>query len=165
MFCHLFYHIPSCLVTQSCHFKRCLPLPIFPSPDAFFGRKFILRMPTHSSCIPSIYPAYFKAVYTTPPSGPPSSSDQLYPQLFSSTVVSEHRTAEYYFSLSSPTTKPFVAGKQRHVRLMPKACLEMEGVEFFKVDAKAAMLFCTGPIRQGASTCLCVAMKRSVDVL
>ena len=45
---------------------------------------------------------------------------------------------------------------------MPKACLEMEGVEFFKVDAKAAMLFCTGPIRQGASTCLCVAMKRSV---
>ena len=44
---------------------------------------------------------------------------------------------------------------------MPRTCLEMEGVEFFKVDEKAVM-FCTGPIRRGASTCLCIAMKRSV---
>ncbi|KAK2191931.1 hypothetical protein NP493_42g06006 [Ridgeia piscesae] len=57
-----------------------------------------------------------------------------------------------------------ITGRQRHIRLMPRTCLEMEGVDFAKVDVKGAMVFCTGPIRQGTSTCLCVAMKRSVHV-
>ena len=62
------------------------------------------------------------------------------------------------------------SGKQRHVRLSPMNALDTENIETFRVlDSKNVIikgctLFCTGLVSHGTSTCLCVAIKRSIFV-
>ena len=116
MFCHLLFDLPHCLslrspATSSLVFLFPYSIPFFWCSYAFFGRKFILHMPTHffsrwSSCIPSTCPTYFNAWVTHLP------PINFHPELFSSTVVSEHRIAEYSRTPDerppSPTTIPLI---------------------------------------------------------
>ena len=56
-------------------------------------------------------------------------------------------------------------GKQRHIRLTPMTCLEQENVAWEKIaETKGCTTFCTGYVRQGTSTCLCVVNKRTIYV-
>ncbi|XP_064621934.1 serine/threonine-protein kinase MRCK alpha-like isoform X5 [Lineus longissimus] len=58
-----------------------------------------------------------------------------------------------------------ISGKQRHIRLTPLTVLEGFDVESVKIaESKGCTTFCTGLVRQGTSTCLCVAIKRTVVV-
>ncbi|ELU12542.1 hypothetical protein CAPTEDRAFT_156898 [Capitella teleta] len=58
-----------------------------------------------------------------------------------------------------------ITGKQRHIRLMPLAALENDKVECVKIEeSRSCSVFCTGTVRQGTSTCLCVASKRTIVV-
>jgi serine/threonine-protein kinase MRCK len=59
-----------------------------------------------------------------------------------------------------------LSGKQRHVRLYPQAALDgqqLEGVVKMP-DTKGAQLFAWGPIKDGSSNCLCVAIKKKIFI-
>ncbi len=57
------------------------------------------------------------------------------------------------------------SGKQRHIRLTPTAALGGDNTESVKMqETKGCTLFCTGLVRQGTSTVLCVAIKRVILV-
>jgi serine/threonine-protein kinase MRCK len=56
-------------------------------------------------------------------------------------------------------------GKQKHIRLTPMSALEGDNVESVKIpETKGCTTFCTGLVQQGTSTCLCVAIKRTIMV-
>ena len=56
-------------------------------------------------------------------------------------------------------------GKQRHIRLTPMNVVDGFDVESVKLtETKGCSSFCTGQVRQGTTTCLCVANKRTVVV-
>ena len=55
-------------------------------------------------------------------------------------------------------------GRGKHLRLFPFLALDQE-VNSIKVEeVKNCQTFTTGRIRQGSTTCLCVAMKRNVVI-
>lgn len=59
----------------------------------------------------------------------------------------------------------FISGKQRHVKLLHMSVLEGHESDPFKIaETKGCHLFCTGLVRQGSSSCLCVAIKRTIQV-
>lgn len=54
-----------------------------------------------------------------------------------------------------------ISGRNRHIRLYPMTALNGSDVDAIKVDeAKGCSILASGPIRQGSSSCLCVAMKK-----
>lgn len=59
-------------------------------------------------------------------------------------------------------------GKQRHIKLLQQSVIEGHDTEPFKIaETKGCHIFCHGEIRQphgGSSCCLCVAIKRTVQV-
>ncbi|NXJ67396.1 MRCKA kinase, partial [Rostratula benghalensis] len=56
-----------------------------------------------------------------------------------------------------------ISGRNRHVRLFPVAALDGRETEFYKLaETKGSQSIVSGHARQGALTCLCVAMKRQV---
>ncbi|NWR69366.1 MRCKA kinase, partial [Centropus bengalensis] len=56
-----------------------------------------------------------------------------------------------------------ISGRNRHVRLFPMAALDGRETEFYKLaETKGCQAIVSGPVRHGALTCLCVAMKRQV---
>ena len=56
-------------------------------------------------------------------------------------------------------------GRQRHIRLTPINVVDGESVEFQKIaESKGCTSFCTGLVRQGTSTVLCVAIKRTIAI-
>ena len=58
-----------------------------------------------------------------------------------------------------------ISGKQRHIRLTPTAALGGDNIESQKIaETKGCTSFCTGLVRQGTSTVLCVAIKRTILV-
>ncbi|XP_067841292.1 serine/threonine-protein kinase MRCK alpha-like isoform X2 [Heptranchias perlo] len=57
-----------------------------------------------------------------------------------------------------------ISGRNRHVRLFPTTALDGREGDFFKlVETKGCQTLVSGPVRHGATTCLCVAMKRQVQ--
>ena len=63
------------------------------------------------------------------------------------------------------TPRVIIVGKQRHIRLTPVSLLEAENPELIKIpETKGCSSFCTGLVRQGTSTLLCVACKRTIFV-
>lgn len=59
----------------------------------------------------------------------------------------------------------FISGKQRHVKLLHMSVLEGHESDPIKIaETKGCHLFCTGLVRQGSSSCLCVAIKRTIQV-
>lgn len=63
-----------------------------------------------------------------------------------------------------------LAGKQRHVRLVPVRALDGSDVEWIKVgETKGCITFTTGPMKQvpgmANTYCLCVAIKKQVQNL
>ena len=64
-------------------------------------------------------------------------------------------------------TEPLLCltGKQKHIRLTPTAALGGDNIESVKIaETKGCTSFCTGMVRQGTSTVLCVAIKRTIVV-
>ena len=58
-----------------------------------------------------------------------------------------------------------ISGKQKNIRLTPMAALNNDSIEGVKiVDSKGCSMFCVGAVRQGTSSCLCVAVKRQIIV-
>lgn len=58
-----------------------------------------------------------------------------------------------------------ISGRQRHVRLLPYLAVEGREVDGVKLtDSKNCTSVCVGLIRQGSSSCLCVAVKRTVYI-
>jgi len=58
-----------------------------------------------------------------------------------------------------------ISGKQKNIRLTPMAALNNENIECVKiVDSKGCSMFCYGAVRQGTTSCLCVAVKRQIIV-
>uniref|UniRef100_A0A4W3I251 non-specific serine/threonine protein kinase n=1 Tax=Callorhinchus milii TaxID=7868 RepID=A0A4W3I251_CALMI len=56
-----------------------------------------------------------------------------------------------------------ISGRNRHVRLFPMTALDGREADFSKlVETKGCQSLSSGPMRHGAATCLCVAMKRQV---
>ncbi|MGH0122854.1 UNVERIFIED_CONTAM: hypothetical protein FKN15_008561 [Acipenser sinensis] len=56
-----------------------------------------------------------------------------------------------------------ISGRNRHVRLFPMSALDGRETDFYKlVETKGCQTIVSGQVRQGALTCLCVAMKRQV---
>ncbi|BFZ11843.1 hypothetical protein BsWGS_14882 [Bradybaena similaris] len=62
----------------------------------------------------------------------------------------------------------YISGKQRHIKLLHLSILEGHELESLKInETKGCSAFCHGEIRQphgGSSCCLCVAIKRTVQV-
>ncbi|XP_072165583.1 serine/threonine-protein kinase MRCK alpha-like [Diadema setosum] len=57
-----------------------------------------------------------------------------------------------------------ISGRGRHLRLFPIACLDGEGTVIKVEEPRGCTMFTTGLIRQGSTTCMCVAMKRTVII-
>ncbi|XP_030854470.1 serine/threonine-protein kinase MRCK alpha isoform X2 [Strongylocentrotus purpuratus] len=55
-----------------------------------------------------------------------------------------------------------ISGRGRHLRLFPIACLDGEATVIKVEEPRGCTMFTTGIIRQGSTTCMCVAMKRTV---
>lgn len=55
-----------------------------------------------------------------------------------------------------------LTGRGRHLRLFPIACLDGEATVIKVEEPRGCTMFTTGIIRQGSTTCMCVAMKRTV---
>ena len=55
-------------------------------------------------------------------------------------------------------------GKGRHLRLLPIACLDGDANVIKVEEPRGCTMFTTGIIRQGSTTCMCVAMRRQVFV-
>ncbi|XP_041468189.1 serine/threonine-protein kinase MRCK alpha-like isoform X2 [Lytechinus variegatus] len=55
-----------------------------------------------------------------------------------------------------------ISGRGRHLRLFPIACLDGEANVIKVEEPRGCTMFTTGIIRQGSTTCMCVAMKRTV---
>ncbi|KAJ8410286.1 hypothetical protein AAFF_G00202670 [Aldrovandia affinis] len=56
-----------------------------------------------------------------------------------------------------------ISGRNRHVRLFPMSALDGREADFYKLaETKGCQALASGPVRHGALTCLCVAMKRQV---
>lgn len=54
-----------------------------------------------------------------------------------------------------------ISGRNRHLRLVPIQMMDGADGETIKIEeAKGCMLLASGAIRQGSSTCLCVAVKK-----
>ncbi|CAI9734870.1 serine serine/threonine-protein kinase MRCK alpha-like isoform X1 [Octopus vulgaris] len=59
----------------------------------------------------------------------------------------------------------FISGKQRHVKLLQMSAQGWSENDPIKItETKGCHLFCTGLIRQGSTSCLCVAIKRTIQV-
>ena len=59
-----------------------------------------------------------------------------------------------------------IAGRNRHLRLLPLNMMDKSDVESIKIEeAKGCISLASGAIRQGSSTCLCVAVKKYVATL
>jgi len=58
-----------------------------------------------------------------------------------------------------------LTGRQRFIKLLHQSALEGHEGDPIKIqETKGCHVFCTGSIRQGTSTCLCVAIKRTIQV-
>ncbi|XP_055088079.1 serine/threonine-protein kinase MRCK alpha isoform X1 [Periophthalmus magnuspinnatus] len=56
-----------------------------------------------------------------------------------------------------------ISGRNRHVRLFPTQALDGRETDSFKLaETKGCTSVVSGPVRNGALTCLCVAMKRQI---
>ncbi|KAM7368226.1 hypothetical protein PAMP_014467 [Pampus punctatissimus] len=56
-----------------------------------------------------------------------------------------------------------ISGRNRHVRLFPTQALDGRESDSYKLaDTKGCQTIVSGPVRNGALTCLCVAMKRQI---
>ena len=54
-----------------------------------------------------------------------------------------------------------ISGRNRNVRLLPLSSLEGGEGEAIKIEeSKNSLLIASGAIRQGSTTCLCVAVKK-----
>ena len=54
-----------------------------------------------------------------------------------------------------------ISGRNRHIRLHSFSMLEVGDGDVVKIEeAKGCSLLASGAIRQGSSTCLCVAIKK-----
>lgn len=58
-----------------------------------------------------------------------------------------------------------LSGRQRHIKLLHQSALEGHDGDPVKIpESKGCSVFCTGLIRQGCCSCLCVAIKRTIQV-
>uniref|UniRef100_A0A672JNG4 Serine/threonine-protein kinase MRCK alpha n=1 Tax=Salarias fasciatus TaxID=181472 RepID=A0A672JNG4_SALFA len=56
-----------------------------------------------------------------------------------------------------------ISGRNRHVRLFPTQALDGRETDSYKLaETKGCQSVASGPVRSGALTCLCVAMKRQI---
>lgn len=54
-----------------------------------------------------------------------------------------------------------ISGRNRHIRLHPISTLDGSDGEAIKIEeTKGCTLIASGAVRQGSTTCLCVAMKK-----
>lgn len=57
------------------------------------------------------------------------------------------------------------SGRQKHIKILHVSALEGKDCDSVKInETKGCQTFCTGLIRQGTVTCLCVAIKRTIQV-
>ncbi|XP_069117855.1 serine/threonine-protein kinase MRCK alpha-like isoform X2 [Argopecten irradians] len=59
----------------------------------------------------------------------------------------------------------FISGRQKHIKLLHVSALEGHDGDPVKIpESKGCSVFCTGLIRQSCCSCLCVAIKRTIQV-
>ncbi|XP_046364774.1 serine/threonine-protein kinase MRCK alpha-like isoform X1 [Haliotis rufescens] len=59
----------------------------------------------------------------------------------------------------------YIGGRQKHIKILHVSALEGKDCDSVKInETKGCQTFCTGLIRQGTVTCLCVAIKRTIQV-
>ncbi|XP_064197109.1 serine/threonine-protein kinase MRCK alpha-like isoform X6 [Anguilla rostrata] len=77
--------------------------------------------------------------------------------------VGDNKKIHHIDLIASEQLLAVISGRNRHVRLFPISALDGHETDFFKLsETKGCQVLASGPIRHGAITCLCVAMKRQV---
>uniref|UniRef100_A0AAR2JY42 Serine/threonine-protein kinase MRCK alpha n=1 Tax=Pygocentrus nattereri TaxID=42514 RepID=A0AAR2JY42_PYGNA len=79
------------------------------------------------------------------------------------TRVGDNKKVHHVDLLPSEQLLAVISGRNRHVRLIPMAGLDGRETDSFKLpETKGCQALVSGPLRNGALTCLCVAMKRQI---
>ncbi|XP_072537255.1 serine/threonine-protein kinase MRCK alpha isoform X2 [Salminus brasiliensis] len=77
--------------------------------------------------------------------------------------VGDNKKVHHVDLLPSEQLLAVISGRNRHVRLIPMAGLDGRETDSFKLpESKGCHALVSGTLRNGALTCLCVAMKRQV---
>uniref|UniRef100_A0A8B9KPT1 Serine/threonine-protein kinase MRCK alpha n=1 Tax=Astyanax mexicanus TaxID=7994 RepID=A0A8B9KPT1_ASTMX len=77
--------------------------------------------------------------------------------------VGDNKKVHHVELLPSEQLLAVISGRNRHVRLIPMAGLDGRETDSFKLpESKGCQTLVSGTLRNGALTCLCVAIKRQV---
>ncbi|KAG7461121.1 hypothetical protein MATL_G00206600 [Megalops atlanticus] len=77
--------------------------------------------------------------------------------------VGDNKKVHHIDLIASEQLLAVISGRNRHVRLFPMSALDGRETDFYKLaETKGCQALASGPVRHGALTCLCVAMKRQV---
>ncbi|KAG7271604.1 hypothetical protein CRUP_000104 [Coryphaenoides rupestris] len=77
--------------------------------------------------------------------------------------VGDNKKVHHVALIGAEQLLAVISGRNRHVRLFPTAALDGRETDSYKLpETKGCHALVSGPVRAGATTCLCVAMKRQI---